>query len=799
MPTSALPGKARHIQQPPPPPQPAAASFNESLNLYGAPAAADAPPALMEDVLTMAPTITPWVLLQLGLIVAMTASEYYAFMLGLEAPKQRPRAEENSAAPGEEIRRLFPALFPLVFLAGSMTRAGGEWLRRFGADNVWARQVAKGIGWVFNTSTHAFNSSHYRELKEVPPFDTHDQRAAAAMDAELKDWLRAGRIKVVTHHLLDPKKAARDRIILRILPIFMVEQNGKFRPVYDGRELNCDILNETFKLETVATTARLLRPGDYMFSADMWAGYAQVSLQEDLKAYCCFRWRNEVYRFEVLPFGINVAPRIYQKIMLTVFAEWRAQGNRCASYIDDGLWAVQGRENAFKLRERVLTDLDALGFQININPAQPKAHLEPSQAVTFLGYVFDTTEGQVRLFVPEKKIIKLLALVDSTLERAKDGSPLKGAEVARIVGQVLAMRHAYPPARLVTRELLGLIRQLPLREIKGADGSWQRVRDFSKSVTASAGAIFELRFLQRIREWNGAEWKSTTPTRTLYTDASGWGYGALLRRIVDSGEDELMAWRQAEHFMSVSTRDSVRTEQQGLLRALAEMPGLDGQVVLHRTDSMATFKGLTNGGYAVGEESDLNLNAKKIWTLALLRGIRLTGEFVGANLIIRSGADALSRSDFDDRLTLPDETYRRLCVALHIWPRVDLFADPETVRGALPFYTRLPLRITSPGYLGHDALSWPWEGDCYAFPPLHLAPMALEKAMIEAKRTPSTRIVLVVPWWPMRSWTALLAPYDYVELGDAITCTVLPAGARKPIESSTTWESLVLRAYVIDS
>lgn len=60
-----------------------------------------------------------------------------------------------------------------------------------------------------------------------------------------------------------------------------------------------------------------------------------VSLQPDLRKYCNFEWKGSVYEWQVLPFGLNVAPRTYQKIMLELFSKWREKGYRCASYIDE--------------------------------------------------------------------------------------------------------------------------------------------------------------------------------------------------------------------------------------------------------------------------------------------------------------------------------------------------------------------------------------------------------------------------------------------------------------------------------
>lgn len=49
-------------------------------------------------------------------------------------------------------------------------------------------------------------------------------------------------------------------------------------------------------------------------------------------------------------------------------------------------------EEALRIRDEVLADLERYGLVLN----KAKAHLNPAQAVKFLGYVFDTSGSQAR-------------------------------------------------------------------------------------------------------------------------------------------------------------------------------------------------------------------------------------------------------------------------------------------------------------------------------------------------------------------------------------------------------------------
>lgn len=535
---------------------------------------------------------------------------------------------------------------------------------------------------------------------------------------------------------------------------------------------------------------------------DMFSGYHQLALRDDVKRWCCFHWEGNTYQWQVLPFGLNIAPRTYQKCLLKLFTKWRAQGYRCCSYIDDGLWAASSLEDALKLREVVLKDLATFGLIVN----QAKAQVEPSQAVRFLGHIVDTSSSEVRLFVPDDKVTKIVADVCKVLDAEVDGSiKVSGHQLASVLGKVLATQYAYAPARLMTRELFAALRQLPYREMRSSKGveseHWIRVRDYSKPVTLGEAAILELRFLAKMPHWNGATWCEATPTRTLYTDGSKWGFGALLRRVRDGVEGDVMAWTQGEHDLSESERDSTRTELVAILEALASMEDdVRGETVLHRTDNVALYFALANGGYTVGENSDLNLMIRKVWALSSLLGVRLQTEYVGSAGIIRSGADLLSREDFDreDRSLLKSEAYEHACRMLQTYPDKDLFAEPGRNQDRLPYYSRNPEHVdVEEGCLGYDALTQPWRGTCWAYPPGPLVDVAVLKALREVDRHGS-KIIIVVPHWPGRPWFPLLNPFRFVELGTLEKVTTLPPGRGRPIELKETWKSTVLRAYLIE-
>ena len=68
------------------------------------------------------------------------------------------------------------------------------------------------------------------------------------------------------------------------------------------------------------------------------------------KKYLGFRWGNENevqhYVFTVLPFGLATACYLFTKLTRPLIKHWRGRGLKAMIYVDNGIMAVKGEENA---------------------------------------------------------------------------------------------------------------------------------------------------------------------------------------------------------------------------------------------------------------------------------------------------------------------------------------------------------------------------------------------------------------------------------------------------------------------
>lgn len=460
-----------------------------------------------------------------------------------------------------------------------------------------------------------------------------------------------------------------------------------------------------------------------------------------------------------MPFGLSTAPRAYSKLTRRLLEKWRAQGVRCSNYIDDFIFFAPSREEALRVRAMVLRDLSRLGWFISAN----KSMLQPGTTVKYLGLVFCSVP-QPHVRVPPEKVQRVRDAFTGVVRRAAQGAPVRmqGHTLASALGFLQSLRLAVPLVPVFTRELYACMAQLP----RSAEGWYE----YGHTVQLSAAALAECRLWAAcIQKWNGFLVAPVHVSRVVYTDGCGSGFGGLVHRVmgrkVEPALQSVAGTWEAE--MSV---DSVMTELVGLWRVLvAAGRELVGQTVLHRTDSISTYSVLAKGGSQRSER--LTTVVRRILVYCLLFNINLASQYVGAGVIINSGADMLSRDrDASDCQLVP-------AMFEFLWGRfgpfvMDMFASGASAQAVpgtqqlLPYWSLWADGVAA----GVDALTADWKavaarGVLYAFPPVPLVGEVI-RLVVAA----DVRAVVVLPkwqshwWWPWVLQYAKEAPISLSEM-----------------------------------
>lgn len=103
----------------------------------------------------------------------------------------------------------------------------------------------------------------------------------------------------------------------------------------DYRKLHGVVKKINYPLPLIEDVIDNLRGAKYFTVADLCAGYWQCELMDEAKPKTCFVTPDGAYEFNVVPFGINNAPKHFSKLVAIVLSGLQPEVVQC--YIDDSI------------------------------------------------------------------------------------------------------------------------------------------------------------------------------------------------------------------------------------------------------------------------------------------------------------------------------------------------------------------------------------------------------------------------------------------------------------------------------
>ena len=510
---------------------------------------------------------------------------------------------------------------------------------------------------------------------------------------------------------------------------------GKLRLVLNLKYLNQFLHVLSFKYEDLRTAALMFEQGEYMFKFDLKSGYHHVNIWPEHYEFLGFRWdRNGVvnyYVFTVLPFGLSTACYLFTKLTRPLIRYWRSRGLKAIVYLDDGIFAVRG-ENEAKIESiRVQQDLEKAGFVVNIE----KCMWEPSQRVEWLGFYIDLALGEFS--VPTQKILTL----KTKLAEAKEARLLPAKQLASLIGKIVSMSPALGSVtRLMTRSLYATL---------NSRIAW------CHKVTLTEEALQEIGFwLTEISNFNGQQiWPKPSAVRVVYSDASSTGYGGY---VVEHGNLVATGLWSPEEVENSSTWRELRAVRLVLDSFQSK---LKNERVRWFTDNQNVVRIVQYGS----RQTTLQTEALGIFAACLSNNIRIEPEWIPREE--NKLADYYSRIvEYDDYMLHP---------AVFHW--LDSFWGPHTVdrfaNSSNAQLERFNSRFFTPGTEAVDAFTCNWaEDNNWWFPPVHLVPRVIRHA--QNQRAKGT---LIVPQWLSSPFWPLLFPNGMDPADFVIGCCELPS------------------------
>ncbi|CAJ0929268.1 unnamed protein product [Ranitomeya imitator] len=184
--------------------------------------------------------------------------------------------------------------------------------------------------------------------------------------------------------------------------LFMVpKKDGSVRPILDLKSFNKFVNIRHFRMESLWSVIAAMENGEFLASLDIHDAGVHIPIFPLHQKFLRFAVGSLHFQFTALLFGLATAPRVFTKVMAAVVSILHSRGIPVLPYLDDLL--IKGPY--FRACEEnvsiTLYTLSHLGWLVNLK----KSSLVPSQKISFLGMIFNTSQGLTIL--PRDKVLTL--------------------------------------------------------------------------------------------------------------------------------------------------------------------------------------------------------------------------------------------------------------------------------------------------------------------------------------------------------------------------------------------------------
>lgn len=534
----------------------------------------------------------------------------------------------------------------------------------------------------------------FSEPKEVI-FNNKEQVAIGNI---IKDYILSGAIV--------ESKEENKQFVSRVFTV--PKPNGGLRFVIDLRKLNDFIDCPHFKMEDYRTASSIITQNCFMTVIDLKDAYHQIPIHKDYYKFLKFRFNQKLYAFTVLPFGLNIAPRLYTKVMRPVFSYLRKSGYTSVYYLDDSILFGKDKADCEENLKATSELMHKLGLRVNFE----KSQLKPSQQVKFLGFYFDSTK--LCLTLPKGKQDKITDLC----KYAIGNEAIKIQKMSEIIGTLVSACPAVAYSQIHVR-VLEICKEQALKNNNNDYSAKMKV-----TVEAKADLTWWIKNCSRSKFIPRDEYD-----QLITSDASLSGYGAYTDKGSVSGQ-----WSKEEKGYHIN-----ELELLALYYGLNSLMGISNVHILARLDNTTAIAYINRQGGC--HSSGCLRVAQLIWTWCERKNNTIVASYINTrdNYI----ADELSRLKSQDTsdFQLGKKHFEKLCKSFGN-VAIDLFASKNTKQ-----CSRYVSWLPDPFCEAVDAFTLRWNEYFFAFPPFNLVGRVLRKIENEQAKG-----IVVVPDWPTQYW-----------------------------------------------
>lgn len=504
-----------------------------------------------------------------------------------------------------------------------------------------------------------------------------------------------------------------------ISPIFTVPKpNGKHRFILNLKELNKFILVDHFKMEDYRTALKLIDNDSYMATLDLKDAYFLVSIDKRDRKYLRFKWnskafKDQLFQFNVLPFGICTAPFVFTKILKPVLHHLRSLGHLSVNFLDDFLCIGNSFNNCIDNIETTRDLLLKLGFLIN----EDKSHTYPKKICLFLGFQFDSIKMSLTLPNDKKERIKLFT---NKLLKTKKCTVRKFASyIGLLTSACPAVRYGWVYTKMFEREKFLALNYS---------------NNYNKSMTLSDHLKEDFIWWRDHIDHAGCSFMTKDYSLVIFTDASSTGWGATSNDETAHGH-----WNHSQLLLHINTLELLAAFY-GLKIFASRLSNCNILLRIDNTTAIAYINKM--GGI---QFTHLNKIARDIWQWCEKRNLHIFASYIQSSMNIVADFESRQKINTDTEWELADYAFRQITIYFET-PEFDLFASIQNHK-----CQRYASWKLDPNSEIIDAFTFNWKNlYFYAFPPFSLISKVLHKIKCDKAIG-----IVVVPYWPTQPWYPL--------------------------------------------
>ena len=496
--------------------------------------------------------------------------------------------------------------------------------------------------------------------------------------------------------------------------------SGESRPIIDLSRLNKFVKAPHFTTTNHNTLRKLISEAVWGASLDLQDAYLHVPIRKNLHKFMAFCHGHQLYFFKVLPFGLNVAPMIFLKILKHPLSRLHQEGIPVLAYLDDWItWAPNKVILQINLR-KILSLLKNLGFLINYK----KSQLTPASDITWLGVRWFLQEGlwdvppsfKEKIFLEANQLLHARVVSRRSWESFTGKLAFLGQIHSHLRPNISLLSHPQylAPAKLRDKKVL-----LP-EVLKGSLRTWS-----SPSMLPGPTPFLQPRL-----------------KIALWTDASLSGWGAHSEK----GHYCQGLWSNQEETLHINTLEVL-----AVIRAIESLNLHDLHISLHIDNEVAKFVINKLRSKAAALYPYLTM----LCLLLKSRNLVITAFRIPSSLNLI--ADALSRDHpLTTEWSLPMDVFNKI-IAWRGEVEVDLMATVLN-RRVETFVSPLP-HPAAAAAIDVKTVDWNTWRQVYIFPPKKFITHLLPKL-----QSYKFHGVFIAPWQPSAPWFPALRAEGHLHL-----------------------------------